>query len=128
MIKIQLYKHYNKGTSIDVLEQKKLEKEGRRPLGLAFVSFDEANDGAIYYTVDSVIYFDTVRVTVVDKFQRWSYCVYRIAGKDLIYDPISSVPFKGTLENGEITEIRFMNVKENETFLFYEGAGYKGKI
>lgn len=123
---IPIYEKYNEGTSIDVLEQKKLEKKGERPRGIAFVRFDEAIDRAIYYTIDRVIYFDTVRITVVDKFNRWNYCIYRIDNDNLIYDPLSSK--KGSLEKGAIKEIRFLNEKEGEGYTFYEGEGYTGKI
>ena len=123
---LTVYEKYNSGTSIDVLEQEKLRKEGKRPLGIAFVQFDEAVNGSIYYTIDRVIYFDTVRLTVIDKFNKWNYCVYRIEDNTLIYDPLASK--RGSLEKGEITEIRFLNETEEETYIFYEGEGYRGKI
>ena len=126
--RIAIYEKYNVGTSIDVLEQEKLRKEGKRPVGVAFVRFDEAISKTIYYTIDRVVYFDTVRVTVIDKFQRWNYCLYRIDSDSnkLIYDPISSE--RGQLEQGAITDIRFLNVKDNEEYIFYNGEGYTGKI
>lgn len=126
--KITICEKYNEGTSIDVLEQEKLRKGGKRPVGVAFATFDEAISKTIYYTIDRVVYFDTVRITVVDKFQRWNYLIYRIDqdNNKLIYDPISSV--KGQIEKGEIKEIRFLNTKEEETCIFYKGEGYKGKI
>ena len=123
---LTVYEKYNSGTSIDVLEQIKLKKERKRPLGIAFVQFDEAVNGSIYYTIDRVIYFDTVRITVIDKFNRWNYYMYRIGGDNLIFDPICSKT--GHLEKGEITEIRFLNETEEETYIFYEGEGYRGKI
>ena len=124
--KLTIYKKYHIGTSIDVLEQEKLRKEGKRPLGMAFLRFDEATNGSIYYKIDRVIYFDTVRITVIDKFQRWSYYLYRIDNDNLIYDPIPSE--RGPLEKGKIKEIRFINEKEGEEYTFYEGEGYRGKI
>ena len=124
--KITIYEKHQVGTSIDVLKQIELRKEGKRPLGIASIRFDEAIGGAIYYTIDRVIFFDTVRITVINDFQQWNYCVYRIAGNNLIYDPIYSK--KGSLEKGAITDIRFLNVKEEETYIFYTGEEYKGKI
>lgn len=125
MIKIAIYEPVKTGTSIDVLEQKKLG-EGKIPVGIAFLHFEEAADGDIYYKADCVVYFDTVRITVIDKFHRWNYCVYRIdRSGNIIYDPFASV--RGTLEKGKIVEIR-LSVKEGETFLFYEGEGYQGKL
>ena len=126
--KITIYGKYQVGTSIDVLEQEKLKKEGKRPLGIAFITFDEAINNTIYYTIDRVIYFDTVRITVIDKFQRWNYCLYRIdSDSNLIYDPISSE--RESLEKGtiKIKDIRFLNIKEEETYIFYTGDEYKGK-
>ena len=124
--KLTIYEKYNIGTSIDVLEQEKLRKKGKRPVGVAFVRFDEVIDGAIYYTIDRVIYFDTVRITVIDVFNRWNYCIYRIDHNNLIYDPISST--RGPLEKGEIKEIRFLNETEEETYIFFSGEKYTGKI
>ena len=124
--KIVIYEHYENGTSIDVLKQIALGKESKRPLGVAFISFDEASEGAIYYTIERVIYFDTVRVTVIDQFQRWNYFVYRVDHNKLVYDPLASK--KGSLEQGRITEIRYINVKEDESHVFYSGEEYKGKI
>ena len=140
--KIAIYEKYQVGTSIDVLEQEKLRKKGKRPVGIASIRFDETSNGAIYYTIDRVIYFDTVRVTVMDDFNRFKYFVYRIDNKliydtissfymidnTLIYDPISSS--KGSLERGtiKIKEIRFLNETEEETYIFFSGEEYRGKI
>lgn len=123
MTEIVIYEEYEIGTSIDVLK----ERAGKnRPIGIASVSFDEATGGSIYYTIDSVIYFDTVRVTVIDKFQRWNYCIYRIDENHLIYDPLASERKK--LAKGRITEIRFLNEREDVEYSFYSGEEYKGKI
>lgn len=127
-MKVIIYEKYNIGTSIDVLKQKRLGEAGKRPIGLAFVRFDEAIDKEIYYTIDRIVYFDTVRITVIGKFQKWNYLIYRIDSNnnDLIYDPVSSE--KRSLERGAIKEIRFLNENENETYLFYEGENFRGKI
>ena len=125
MEKITLYEKVNAGTSIDVLKQKRLANEGKRPLGVAFVSFDEAIDKKIYYTINRIIYFDTIRITVVDKFHNWNYLIYRISNNSLIYDPVMSE--KGSLERGAIKEIRF-SANGEETYIFYEGEAYTGKI
>lgn len=124
---IIIYEEYNVGTSIDIIEQQKMQKQGKRPIGFAKVVFDEAVGKSIYYTIERVVFFDSVRLVITDKFQRWNYCIYRINGEDqLLYDRVASE--RSTLDNGKITNIRFFNEKEELTYEYYNGAEYRGKI
>ena len=125
--KIIVYEEYNVDTSIDVLEQKKLGKQGKRPFGVVTAVFDEAIDKSIYYRIESITVFDTVQITVLDKLQRVNYCIYRINNNNkLIYDPVSST--KCVLDEGKIISIKFCNEKEEIEYDFFDGEKYEGKI
>lgn len=125
--KITIYDHREEGSSMDIKQQQKLKKQGKRPLGLAKVFFDEAIGDDIYYTIDRIIYYDSVRITVIDRFMRCNYCVYRInEDHKLIYDPIAST--HNVLDNANITDIRFYNEKDGTEYIFYNGKKYEGRI
>ena len=126
-IKIIIYEQMQEGTSFDIKQQQELKKQGNRPVGIVKASFDEAIGESIYYTVESVVFFDTVRLTVIDKYMRFNYCIYRInEDHKLIYDHVAST--KGVLEEGKITDIRYSNEKEELEYIFFNGEEYKGRI
>lgn len=123
---ITVYEKFQEGTSIDINFQKELKEQGNRPIGVAFVRFDEVINTSIYYFIEEIFIFDTLEFVVQTGYKKRRN-VYRINDKNqLIFDYVASEQHKR--HGGKIiSKVSYScNGEHGITIWNNEEEGYKG--
>ena len=128
---VTIYEEYSVGTSIDVLEQKKLKEKGELPLGGAICVFDEALDNTVYYKIVEVHYFDSIEVYTKRDGLLAEKNIYRIDDEgNRIFDHVYTS--LGYVHQGElISKVNYFYSKNTDFSCVSwnnEEKGYTGKI